>query len=229
MKYFTKEWYAKMQVVGFLVFPETERDWEEIVAWYQVEGKSFDALYREELDYRKQDLLKFLPESFHPYIHAGTLRCQFPSTELREMAERWRQECDERNEVMRKEYRSYYHGIKDSLPSDVVQIYEKSLHDAKVQSLEMPTKDTFIMILDCRRSFHYYTDVKLTFTGVKKLQCSDIHAGSYWLYDEIYDSKAGFELRVLFESPLAELTIIADHVVIEVLDDGLDHMIESSQ
>lgn len=217
MNYFTKEWYAKMQVVGFLVFPETEQDWEESVAWYQEEGRNFDALCREELEYRKQDLLKFLPESFHPYIHAGTLGCQFPTTELREMAERWRHECHESNEGMRKEYRSYYLSIKDSLPSGAVQIYEKSLHDARVRSLEMPTGDTFIMMLDCRGSFHYYTDVKLTFTGVKKLQCPDIHADSSWLYDEIYYTDAGFELQVLFESPLEELTIIADNVLIEVL------------
>ncbi|WP_373461084.1 DUF4085 family protein [Paenibacillus sp. V4I5] len=63
---------------------------DENVAWFKAEGSNFDELCREELEYRKHDLLTILPKSFHPYIHGGTLNCQYPSVELREMAEQWR-------------------------------------------------------------------------------------------------------------------------------------------
>jgi hypothetical protein len=211
MRYFTKEWYKEMQIRGFLVFPETKKDWDENVAWYKAEGRNFDKLCREEMEYRKHDLLKFLPESFHSYILGGTLNCQFPSAELREMAEQWRKEYDERNKLMSKEYRDNYISIKDSLRENVVQLYEKSLHDSRVQSLEMPFEDTFSMTLDCSGSYHYYNDVKLTFIGVKKLQHPELRVGSLWLYDEVYSTEAGFELHVLFDIPLEELIIGADN------------------
>lgn len=41
--------------------------------------------------------------------------------------------------------------------------------------------------------------------------------GSWWLYDEIYKTKTGFELRVLFDCPLCELMIQARELKIETL------------
>lgn len=215
MNYFTKEWYEEMQISGFLVFHETVKDWEEDVAYYIAQGMNFEEICRDSLAYLKADLLKFLPKSFHPYIQNGTINSRFPSVELRKMAEQWRKEYDKRMSIIRNEYRRCYMSIKDSLPDNVVQLCEKSLHDARVLSLEMPSEDTFIITLDCRGGYHYHTDVKLTFIGVKKLQPPDLSVGSDWLYDEVYSTDAGFELHVLFGSPLREFTIVADNVLIE--------------
>ncbi|WP_019914187.1 DUF4085 family protein [Paenibacillus sp. HW567] len=216
MKYLTKEWYEEMQITSFLLFPETKKDWEENIAWHISEGLNFEELRRVELEYRKNDLLKFLPEPFHPYIHDGTLNSQFPSEELRTMAEQWQNEYDKRMSIIRDEYSRYYLSIKDSLSENVVQFYQKSLHDAKVISVETPSEDIFIMTLDCSGGYHYHTNVQITFTGVKNLQPPDLNVGSYWLYDEIYLTEAGFELHVLFDSPLMEFTIAADNVIIEI-------------
>ncbi|WP_379159527.1 DUF4085 family protein [Paenibacillus sp. sgz5001063] len=216
MKYFTREWHEEMQISGFLVFPETKQDWEQDVAWYHSEGMDFEEIRRYDLEHRKNDLLKFLPESFHPYIQDGTINSQFPSIKLRTMAEQWRSEHDKRMSMIWNEYRRGYLSIKDSLPEKAVQLCEKSLHDAKVTSIEMPSADIFIMSLDCRGSYHYQTDIKVTFTGVKSLQPPDLSVGSYWLYDEVYSTDSGFELNVLFDSPLVEFTVIADNVMIEI-------------
>ncbi|MFD2877460.1 DUF4085 family protein [Paenibacillus rhizoplanae] len=35
-------WYEEMQVRGFMVFPETEQDWLEDVAWHVAEGISYE-------------------------------------------------------------------------------------------------------------------------------------------------------------------------------------------
>lgn len=216
MKYFTKERYEEMQIASFLVFPEAEKDWEENVAWYISEGLNFEEISRNNLEHGKNDLLKFLPESFHPYIQDGTLNSQFPSEELKKMAEQWRSEYDRRVSTIGNEYRRYYMSIKDSLSENVVQLCEKSLHDARLRSVEMPSEDIFIMTLDCRGSYHYHTDVKITFIGVKNLQPPDLSVGSNWLYDEVYPTDVGFELHVLFDSPLIEFTISADNVIIEI-------------
>lgn len=120
MKYFTKEWYEEMQVYSFLTFHETEKDWIEDVAWYIAEGINFEERCKDDLEYMKNDLLKFLPESFHPYIQNGTLNSKFPSVELRIMVDQWRNDHDKRMSIIRNEYRHYYMSIKDSLPENIV-------------------------------------------------------------------------------------------------------------
>ncbi|WHY20083.1 DUF4085 family protein [Paenibacillus sp. G2S3] len=215
MNYFTKEWYEEIQIRGFLVFHETEKDWEEDVASYKAVGMNFEEICRDGLAYLKNDLLKFLPKIFHPYIHNGKVNSHFPSVELRKMAEQWRNEYDKRMSIIGNEYLRSYKSIKDSLPDNVVQLCEKSLHDPRVLSLEIPSEDTFIITLDSRGGYYYYTDVKLTFIGVKNLQPADLSIGSYWLYDEVYSTDAGFQLNVLFGSPLREFTIVADNVLID--------------
>lgn len=217
MKYFTKDWYNEYQIACFLIFPETEKEWEEYVDSYQRAGKNFNKSCRERLEYHKNDLLKFLPESFHSYIHDGTIISQYPSEELRTMAKQWGKEYEKRMDMISKEYHKHYLSVKGVLRENVVQWYEKSLHDAVITSIEIPSQDTFIMTLDCRGGFSYFTDVKFTFEGVKKLVMPDTLVGSWWLYNEIYVAEAGFELRVLL-SPLSEMLLVAENVLIEVLN-----------
>jgi len=217
MKYFTKELYEEMQIRGYLVFPETKKDWEDDIAWHLSEGLNFEEIRRNNLEDKKEDLLKYLPAFFHPYIQDGTINSQFPSDELRKMADQWQMEYDERTKAIGVTYRNYYDSIKGSLPGSVIQLIEKSLHDAQVTSIEIPSKDTFIMTLDCRGGYHYLTDVRLTFTGVENVQPTNLSVGSGWLYDEVYLTETGFELHVLLDGPLMEFTITAENVSIEIL------------
>jgi len=217
MKFFTKEWYEEAQIRSFLTFYETKEEWEDNIAWYESEGLDFKEICKNNLEYKRADLLKYLPAFFHPYIQDGTLNSQFPSEELRKMADQWRSEYDERTKANGMTYRSYYDSIKSSLPESVIQLFEKSLHDARVTSIETPSKDIFILTLDCRGGYHYLTDVKLTFTGVEKLQPENLSPGSIWLYDEVYLTKTGFELHVLLDGPLMEFTLSAENVTIDVI------------
>ncbi|WNC16010.1 DUF4085 family protein [Brevibacillus brevis] len=83
-----------------------------------------------------------------------------------------------------------------------------------MKSIEYPSKDTFVMTLDCRGGFHYFTDITLTFTGVEELFVPDHFEGAWWLYNEVYSTKTGFELHVLFERPFSEMKISAENVFI---------------
>lgn len=216
MKYFTMERYKEMQVRGYLVYPETEMDWLNDLAWYEAEGIDMAAVSMEDLEQRKPDLLTFLPEVFHPYIHDGTLKSSYPSAELRAIAQQWNKDYDARTKEVGLAYRSAYSQIRAKLAESAVQLHEKTLHDANVKALERPSPDTLILILDCSGCYHYFTDVKITFSGVKLHQIPDQLVGAYWLYDEIYATENGFELHVLFDSPLSELTLAAEAVSIEV-------------
>lgn len=215
---YTKDWYKEMQVYGFLVFPETQADWDNENAWYQSEGRVYIEECKRNLEYYKPDLLKFLPDNFHAYIHNATLVREFPSKELRNIVEQWRTEWKERNKLKMDQYRTYLERNKERLPSSIALLCESTLHDAKVLSWDQSGEDEFAMVLDCRGAFHYYADVKLTFSGVKSSNISEVRIGSYWLYEEVYLNQRGFELHVLFEYPLGEMTIVAEDIHIEVLN-----------
>lgn len=219
MKFYTKSWYEEMQVRGFMVFPETEQDWLEDVAWHAAEGVSYKERTRDFLEYLKADLLKYLPEYFHPSIHNGTINSTYPEPEFKEQARQWRNEYEARMKVLDDEYYSGYLSIKDNLPVNAVHLVEKSLHDARVISYAVPAEEVVEIILDCSGAMHYQCDIRLTFTGVTGLELPESLTGMYWLYTEIYAVEQGFELRVLLDSPLSELRITAQDVSFEMLSE----------
>lgn len=217
MKYFTKEWFQEMQVSGFLVFQETREDWDEILTYYREEGIDFQKTLREDLEYRKQDLLKYLPEPFHSYIHEGTLTTEYPSQKLREMVDQWTMDYNNRIEALNKEFRESYEENKGGLSENVIRFYENSLHDARLLSLERPANNVIIMNLDCKDGFAYFTNIKVTFTGVTEFSYTDSIEGGWWLTAEIYPNENGFDYHVLLDNPLQEMKIVAVDVMVEVI------------
>ncbi|MFC6651463.1 DUF4085 family protein [Paenibacillus rhizoplanae] len=217
MKFFTIPWYEEMQVRGFMVFPETEQDWLEDVAWHVAEGISYEERAKDFLEYMKKDLLKYLPVYFHTSIHDGTINSAYPVPEFKERAMQWGREYDERLQSNFREYRKGYEAIKDKLPANAVQLVENNLHDARVISYTMPSEGVLEMILDCGGAMHYQCEIKLTFSGVSGLRLPEPLEKKYWLYDEIYAAEQGFELRVLMDSPPSELRITAQDVSVDIL------------
>lgn len=151
MKFFTKDWYEEMQILGFLMLPETKEEWDENIEDYEKYGMDYKRIFKEDVDLKKSDLLRFLPESFHPYINDYSINSEYPPLELRIMAEQWLKEYHKRMEILDQEYINHYKSIKDKLSNNVVQLHDNSLHDARVISYEIPSKDTFSIILDLQR------------------------------------------------------------------------------
>lgn len=123
-------------------------------------------------------------------------------------------------EDLDKEYLSYHNSIKDLLPLNIVKLNEISLHDAKVKSFEKPTKDTIVINLDCESAFNDFSEIKLTFKGVKEINMPENIEGGFWLYDEIYPAKPGFELLVLFDIPFTEFKVVAEDILVEGMNDN---------
>jgi len=92
MKYYTKDWYKEMGINGFLYFPDTKEEWDETINDFKSLGRDLQKNLKEDLEFWKNDLIKFLPKSFHPYIHDGTLNTEYPSEELRKMIDKWKNE-----------------------------------------------------------------------------------------------------------------------------------------
>ncbi|WP_203334779.1 DUF4085 family protein [Planococcus beigongshangi] len=218
MKYFTKEWYDEMQVSGFLAFPETEEEWEKNLAWRREEGIDAGEIQRRDLAEKKEDLLKFLPESFHPYIYDGTINSTYPTPELREMTAKWEADYEARVDALLDDYSRHYESIKDSLPAGVVQLTEKSLHDCVIKSIDRGAEDELIFLIDCSGGFHYFKDIRVTFTGVKEATIPENLTDAVWLYNEIYLNGSDFELHVLFDRPMTEMTLVCRDVHIEEME-----------
>ncbi|MCZ2258117.1 DUF4085 family protein [Sporosarcina sp. G11-34] len=134
-------------------------------------------------------------------------------------------------EEIERKYSEYYNSIENELPRSIIQLFESSLHDAEITSLDVQSEDVISITLDCRSSFYDANEIKLTFLGVKEVLIPEGIVGSYWLYNEVYPKyfneynedfeyvkKRGFELHVLLDCfPLAEFTVMAEGFLIEVL------------
>lgn len=194
-----------MTIIRFLDFPDTIEEWEENTQVF-CQDSDFIKVCKEELEERKQDLLKYLPEPFHPFIYDGTLNTTYPSPNLRKLAADWVKKTEEKTLSVMKEYDKFFKSIKKLIPPNAQKIHDIGIHDAKVLDFKKNDK-TFEIIFGDRK-------LKFTFTNVKKLAIPNRLLERWWLYAEIYPTEIGFELRVLFDD-MSELFLEADNVLID--------------
>ncbi|EJQ71113.1 hypothetical protein IG7_02566 [Bacillus cereus HuA2-4] len=216
MKYFNKDWYKEMQVSGFLIFSETLEEWEEILRESEKVGMDYKKSLREDVEEKKEDLLKFLPKSLHPYIYDNTIKSEYPSEKLKKLMLDWTEDYEKRMNDLEQAYIDNYNAIKEKLTQNVVQLHEYSLHDSVVKTVERRSKDTLIITLDCSGTFSEFDKLEVTFTGVTKCSILENFEGAWWLYHEIDLTNEGFELGVLFDCPFEEVTICAKDILLEM-------------
>jgi hypothetical protein len=200
-----------MTMMGFFTFPESIEEWEERIKSLNANSESginYIEILTGELEEKKDDLLKYLPESFHSYIYDGTINTSYPTPKLRKMADEWIKKTDEKTTNVLKEYNKFFDSIRASIPYNAQKIHDFGMHDARVFDYTDINK-TFELIFKDR-------DLKFIFTNIYSLHIPNQLKGRYWLYDEIYSTEHGFELRVLFDD-LSELRLIAENVLIEEL------------
>ncbi len=207
-----------MQVSGFLNFSETVEEWEEMLRESEKIGMDYKQSLREDAEEKKEDLLKFLPKSLHPYIHDNTINSEYPSEKLKKLMLEWTEDYEKRMDDLEQAYKDNYNSnsIKERLAQNVVQLYEYSLHDSQVTSVERRSKDTIIITLDCSGTFNEFDKLKVTFTGVSKCSIPENFEGAWWLCHEIDLAEDGFELGVLFDCPFEEVMICAKNVLLEI-------------
>jgi hypothetical protein len=168
----------------------------------------------------KDAVLRLVPAAWHPLVEDGTLVTVYPSEELRQMLNRLQADFDARLKALREAYRHHLAAIKGSLPQGVIQLVEKTPHDARIRSIERPAPERLVMTLDCDGAMFYDEDIRLAFTGVRRVEGELPPPGSLWLTEEVFlaeDAGEGFELHILFDGPLAEFTLSAADVEVSFL------------
>lgn len=205
-----------MQVSGFLNFPETVEEWEEMLRESEKVGMDYKQSLREDVEEKKEDLLKFLPKSLHPYIHDNTINSEYPTEKLKRLMLEWTKDYEKRMNDLEQAYIDNYNSIKEQLAQNIVQLHEYSLHDSVVQSVEKKSEATLIITLDCSGTFSEFDKLQATFIGVTKCSIPENFEGAWWLCHEIDFAEDGFELGVLFDCPFEEVMICAKNVLLEI-------------
>ncbi|MFJ7667963.1 DUF4085 family protein [Lysinibacillus sp. NPDC097195] len=226
MKYYTKELYNEMQIYGFLVFPESKEQWEELVQSYYDMDINYIERLQKELAYRKNDLLKFLPASLHSEIRNGTFMTEYPSQDQKDIIEHWRSHFEHKLETIRKECKENYGLIKHVLPVNAVRLYEEVYtHDATVLAVDFSQeRQECILLLNTIDGNGQTVDIQLTFSRVHKVANIEHIMDAWWIYNEVYATDNGFELHVLYQGPfeMMETSIEAKDVFIEYLPSSID-------
>lgn len=217
MKYYTKEFYAKMQVSAFILFPPSKEEWNELVQSFYEDEIDYIENSKIHFEFIKSDLLKYLPVSLHNSIHDKTLVTEYPSEENMKIINQWRETFNAESERLRFESIEKYELLKNELPKSIVQLHQESLHDADVISFKYISEKQECSLILKHHKDGEYIKVKLTFTGIKELTLDEDIENAVWIYDEVYNGSDCFELNVLFENPLTEFCIKAQELIIENL------------
>ncbi|PFD41811.1 DUF4085 family protein [Bacillus cereus] len=169
---------------------------------------------KEEIEERKIDLLKFLPESIYSIIQNITINSEYPSGELKKRMQKWTTDYEKRVAQLDQLYVEYFNSIEKKLPSNVAQLHKTSLHDSVIKVIKRESEDTLSIVLDCSGTFSEFDKLEVTFIGVTKCSMPESFENAWWLYHEIALTEDGFELGVLFDSPFREVTICAADVLL---------------
>ncbi|PNK37856.1 hypothetical protein CBR55_13350 [Bacillus thuringiensis] len=151
LKYFTRDWYKKF--LEFLSFIESIKEWSEM---------DIQSL-KEEIEERKIDLLKFLPESIYSIIQNITINSEYPSGELKKRMREWSTDYEKRVEQLDQSYVEYFNSIEKKLPSNVAQLHKTSLQDSVIKVVKRKSEDILSIVLDCIGTFSEFDKLEITF------------------------------------------------------------------
>jgi len=106
--------------------------------------------------------------------------------------------CEKNESIMKKaikDYSTYYTGIKPKLDNNIIE--KMNFHDCKVLNLDID-EEVLSIRLDNSGGF---TDVsRVDFEHGKITKQEDSLEGYWWLYDEIYLTREGYEIHVLLQN-----------------------------
>lgn len=222
MRFFTKELYHEDQMMGRLLFPESDSELDEFRQYYLEQGLDMDQEDRkrflEDLPYIRQHLPEELVRMLEE--HGGVRRV--PTPPLRQAAQEWIEGWEKRSQEVGENARHHLASIQERLNEGGRRFAEKiRLHDCRILEVSRPQPDVLRLELDCSGGFMGFTSCSLVFTGVQAAEWERGLEGNWWLYDEVDLGSADgtFQVRALLDTQtgLNELRIEAADVLLENL------------
>ncbi len=98
------------------------------------------------------------------------------------------------------DYHQHLRTIRTELPDSARQLCELTLHDGVVRSVRRAGTSKVLVVVDATNNpWGPRGRFELVFTGVKTFTMRGSVVGDWWLYEEVYLSRAGFALHVLLQ------------------------------
>ncbi|MEK4229240.1 DUF4085 family protein [Solibacillus sp. FSL H8-0538] len=204
---------AKRQIEQAHILPirETDEEWASDLEVAAREGEDILSDLKDQIREVKDQLLKKLPERFHPYVHNESLNTMDLPKDVRKDYICWVVEQQMIFEqLMEKAYENKQAAVP-FLPEETQVVFKQSLHDAIVQHVK---RGDGCLHLQLRTGgFSTISTTVLTFEDLYEEvgECPLIE-GQYYIYDELIKTTRGFALRVLFDCPELEWTIEAINI-----------------
>jgi hypothetical protein len=233
MRFYTKEWYALMQVIGldFKKIPDGNYTDAEIDALYQKQLKKeialdqfFETVYQTKLHYYKDALPAWMTEQVDRRLLALDL---LPESAYRRYREESREKKKEWNQINRAAKRTL---SKQNIPENVAEALR--LHDASLLSFKKSGKNYVMLVrgdglwsdapTPYRKVVFHQAVVLEKEAGLRVHKLESDEDGFYqsnvsFLYHEIYRTDIGYEADMMFWVPkgLAYLTIACADISFE--------------
>ncbi|MFS8651040.1 MAG: DUF4085 family protein [Caldibacillus sp.] len=208
----TKEAWEKFLIGHSLVIPETDEEWSEIINEAKEEGENLLERLREELEEIKDDLLRFIPDRFIPYIEDGTINQPSLPKTIREDILKWQEQLNrEFEQVLEAAAQNTQNAVR-FLPEDVQEVFSESMHDAVLDRVER-SQDSLHLYFDTEDGFSTKAYIHLIFQGITPMNSNPpIEKGQILLYHELIKTDSGFVFRALVNSPDVEWTLEAKNI-----------------
>ncbi|WP_413362636.1 DUF4085 family protein [Lysinibacillus sp. 3P01SB] len=201
----TIEEKRKFERTSLLPIQESDDNWDIVIREAEEEGRNLDEELSAELQEIREELLTFLPQRFHPYIHNRTINTPLLAKDVRNDYIEWMHGQQRIFEMILEQAGQGREEVMPILTKNAQEIFQDSLHDGVIANIERSGNDVAIM-LNMESGFTPKAMIVLRFINVWNEEGSP-EIGSWYIYDELRKVNGRVALRVIFDCPEMQWTI----------------------
>ena len=188
---------------------------EQDSAEYEVEEydeekltKDFLEMHQGEIEDLKTSLAK---EILDEVADIRVLALGLSTQNVKDLVEKYSQECEKRFEKAFNEYNKHWYSISDKVPANIKENY--NFHDCRILDIK---KEGNYIVFELDNSGGFTNINKIIYKDAEILENNFVE-GCYWVYDEMYLCDKGYEFHIAVdgENGYNYITLTASDVTFE--------------
>ena len=188
---------------------------EQDSAEYEVEEydeekltKDFLEMHQCEIEDLKTSLAK---EILDEVADIRVLALGLSTQNVKDLVEKYSQECEKRFEKAFNEYNKHWYSISDKVPANIKENY--NFHDCRILDIKKEGND---IVFELDNSGGFTNINKIIYKDAEILENNFVE-GCYWVYDEMYLCDKGYEFHIAVdgENGYNYITLTASDVIFE--------------
>ncbi|MGI2296736.1 DUF4085 family protein [Paenibacillus sp. GXUN7292] len=205
---------SRANIINLLNLPESEEEWSRLLMEEAEQGIDGTAMREQRLAAMSEQLLRMLPDRFHPYVHDGTINQPNLEAAVREDLLQWYQE--QRQQITASIEGAWHaaESLEELVDEQTCKLLQEGFHDGQLlHQLNQADKLTLRLTAGGFNRERYVTihfeNPQIEYKG------TELRIGCWWIYSEVRNIEGKIGLRVIWDMPELEWTIIASSVSIE--------------